>query len=164
MTAIHPFPASSNHGRIHGCQPHSGQAHSLPNWFPTEAALMNDAGFAAAYAPAGRYRLHQLSVEAGADDLVTCRAMISDAGHELDLQARATGPIGAMTEILYDLNAGVEIVSLHQQREGDGIATYLLCERDGRRCWAFGRATTGDEATARALVAGANQLCAPRAL
>lgn len=115
----------------------------------------------AAYCPDGAIALHELEVEPDAGYSVRCRARLALRGRTEYREASAHGAISAMSEILYGLNAGVEIVSLHHQHDGAGTAAYLLCERDGRQCWAYGRGTDGDEATIAALVAGANQLATP---
>ncbi|MFW0787738.1 hypothetical protein AAFP35_24850 [Gordonia sp. CPCC 206044] len=115
-------------------------------------------GFTDTYAPAGSIRLGSWSVAPGRQDMVVCHATIAFAGRVMSLQAQAAGPIGAMTSMLHDLGAPVQIVSLHQ-REVDGtITTFLLCERDGRQRWACGDGQTGDEAGINALIAGANRL------
>ena len=122
---------------------------------------MTSARFAATFAPAGAIALHDLQITDDGDDSVRCRARLRIHSRTETREASAHGTIRAMTEILHDLGAGVEIVSLYHQQDGDQIAAYLLCERDGERCWAYGRAPRGDDATIAALIAGANQLAAP---
>ncbi|MDL9946283.1 hypothetical protein QSJ19_11875 [Gordonia sp. ABSL11-1] len=115
-------------------------------------------GFADEYAPTGAIRLGSWSMETAREDLVTCRATIAFSDTIMSVQATASGPIGAMTSILHDIGAPVQIVRLHQ-REVDGtVTTFLLCENDGRQCWAYGDGATGDEASLNALIAGANRL------
>ncbi|WP_024332950.1 hypothetical protein [Gordonia hirsuta] len=119
---------------------------------------MSAARFEGAYAPRGTIALQQLRTEPGPGDSVHCRATLTVGQQPLHLEASAFGAIGAMSEMLYGLGAGVEIVSLYHQRDGRQVAAYLRCERDGRQCWAYGLADTGDEATVRALISAANQL------
>lgn len=73
--------------------------------------------------------------------------------------ATASGPVSALTAMLYDSGFQMEILSFHQMHvDADRIATFLLCEHDGRRHWAMG---LGDDATAssiEAMIAGANLL------
>ncbi|MGB3303371.1 hypothetical protein [Gordonia sp. (in: high G+C Gram-positive bacteria)] len=104
--------------------------------------------------------LQTLSIEPARADTVVARAHITLGRDAHDISATATGTIAAMTEILYALGAGIEIVRLSQQRDGDETVTYLLCERDSRQGWSSGRGRDGDEATVNALIAGANQLAA----
>ncbi|WP_026917604.1 hypothetical protein [Gordonia shandongensis] len=110
------------------------------------------------FAPHGMLALRDLSIEAAPGDTVVCRARFSAGPRDFDLSATASGPIGAMSEMLYGMGAGVEIVSLSQQDDDGQVTTYLLCERDSRRCWSYGRARRGDESAVHALIAGANQL------
>lgn len=119
---------------------------------------MTTQNFDQTFAPDGRIALHTLSVEPTRGDTVTCRARITLGKRSHDVSATAVGTIGAMTEMLYALGAGVEILSLSQEQMGDETVTYLQCERNSRRCWSYGRGRSGDEATVNALIAGANQL------
>ncbi|MGB3698477.1 MAG: hypothetical protein WBA05_13680 [Gordonia sp. (in: high G+C Gram-positive bacteria)] len=121
---------------------------------------MSTLDFDRTYAPDGDITLQTLSMELDRADTVTCRARITRGRRSHDLAATATGPIGAMTEILYALGVGVEIVSLSQERDGDETVVYLLCERDARRVRSYGRGRTGDEAAVNALIAGANRFTA----
>ncbi|MGV9712615.1 hypothetical protein ACWDTI_18365 [Gordonia sp. NPDC003424] len=121
---------------------------------------MSRQGFNDEYTPRGTIRLGSWTVEPARQDMVTCHATIAFADRIMSLQAQSTGPIGAMTSMLHDIGAPVQIVRLHQ-REVDGtITTYLLCENDDRQCWACGTGHTGDEANVNALIAGANRLLA----
>ncbi|EGD53791.1 hypothetical protein [Gordonia neofelifaecis] len=110
------------------------------------------------YAPAGVIALEAMSIEPDRGDTVTCRARINLGKRTHDVSATAVGSIGAMTEMLYALGAGVEIAALCQHQDDGEVVTYLLCLRDTRQCWSYGRGRTGDEATINALIAGANQL------
>lgn len=121
---------------------------------------MNQQEFTDAFGPGSTIRLGSWSMESGREDLVTCRATIAYADRIMSLQAQATGPIGAMTSMLNEIGAPVQIVRFHQ-RELDGmITTFLLCEHDDRQYWAYGNGLTGDEASVNALIAGANRLLA----
>lgn len=106
----------------------------------------------------GAIALQQLRLEPDTGDTVRCYADLLVDDQALHLESTASGAIGALSELLHGLDAGVEIVTFYQQHDGERIAVYLLCARKGERCWAYGRATTGDEAVARALISAANQL------
>ncbi|MEO9326391.1 hypothetical protein [Gordonia aurantiaca] len=111
------------------------------------------------YAASGAIRLGSWSVTPARGDLVECRATIAVADRIMSCSATAAGPMGAMTSILCDLGAPVQINRLHQRRLDDGaVATFLLCENEGRQAWAYGQGATGDEANIAALIAGANRL------
>ena len=87
--------------------------------------------FADTYAPTtGPIRLGNWTASAAPQDLLHCRATIATGDVIRSLSATATGPISALTDMLYRLGAGVEIVSLHQYDFTGGVATFLLCERD----------------------------------
>ncbi|TYQ11818.1 UNVERIFIED_ORG: hypothetical protein L601_001400001130 [Gordonia westfalica J30] len=110
------------------------------------------------YACGGAIRLGSWSVAPARQDLVECRATIAIGDRIMSCSAVAAGPLGAMTSILYDLGAPVQILRLHQREVDGAIATFLLCENDGRQAWAFGEGSTGDEANIAALISGANRL------
>ncbi|MGC4961196.1 hypothetical protein ACPXCG_11960 [Gordonia sp. DT218] len=118
-------------------------------------------GFTDEYAPTGAIRLGSFSIETGREDMVTCRATIAFADRIMTLHASAAGPIGAMTSMLHDIGAPIQILSLHQREVGGTVTTFLLCEADDRQCWAYGDGATGDEANVNALIAGANRLRDP---
>ncbi|WP_353107700.1 hypothetical protein [Gordonia sp. (in: high G+C Gram-positive bacteria)] len=138
--------------------PYGRGVRRLPTWFPPEAATMTTASFNNTYAPTGAISLDDLRIEPSAADMVRCTANVTVAARTVSLEATAAGTIGAMTSMLYDIGAGVEIMSFYQQTEGAEIITYLLCDRDGDRCWSYGRGRTGDESAVNALISGANQL------
>ena len=50
------------------------------------------------------------------------------------------------------------LARIHQREVAGTVITFLLCEHDDRRCWAYGTGQTADEANVRALIAGANRL------
>lgn len=108
--------------------------------------------------PPGAIALQQLHIESEPGDSIVCRARLSVDQRSVDLETSAFGTISAMSEMLYEIGAGVEILSLYHQPDGARTTAYLLCRRDGEQCWAYGRAATGDEATVRALISAANQL------
>lgn len=119
---------------------------------------MSPQRFTDEYAAGGSIRLGMWSMEPASADMVTCRATIAYADRIMSLQAQSTGPIAAMTSILYDLGTPVQIVRFHQREDDGVVTTYLLCENDDRQCWAFGTGDTRDEANVNALIAGANRL------
>lgn len=116
--------------------------------------------FAETFAPTGALRLGSWTMQPSRDDMVTCEATIALDDRIMSLQASASGPIGAMTSMLHEIGAPLQIVTLHQ-RETDGlITTFLLCEHHDRQFWAYGDGHTSDEASVNAMIAGANRLLA----
>ncbi|MFE0751378.1 hypothetical protein [Gordonia sp. NPDC058843] len=110
------------------------------------------------YSRGGTIRLGSWSVASCSGDLVECRATLAIADRIMSCSAVAAGPVGAMTSILHDIGAPVQIVRLHQRVVDDVVTTFLLCENDGRQTWAVGEGSSSDEANVQALVAGANRL------
>ncbi|GAB17641.1 hypothetical protein GOEFS_036_00800 [Gordonia effusa NBRC 100432] len=115
-------------------------------------------GFTSTYAPEGSIRLGSWTIEPAARDQIDCRATLSIDDRTMSLHAKASGPISAMTSMLYDIGAPIQILSLHQRTSGDQVITFLLCENDDRQCWAAGFGASSDEASVNALIAGANRL------
>lgn len=72
--------------------------------------------------------------------------------------ATATGPIAALTAMLYDAGFQLEILSFHQQRTSAGTATFVLCDHDGERRWATAIGADCISSSLSAIIAGANLL------
>lgn len=72
--------------------------------------------------------------------------------------ATATGPIAALTSMLYDAGFQIEILSFHQQHTTAGTATFVLCEHDGDRRWATAFGDDGISSSLAAIITGANLL------
>jgi hypothetical protein len=130
----------------------------LPPGLREEATGMTLQAFTTEYASGGSIRLGSWSVSSCHDDLVECRATLAVADRIMSRTAVAAGPVGAMTSILADLGAPLQIVRLHQREVGGLITTFLLCESNGRQAWAAGEGRTSQEASVHALVAAANRL------
>ncbi|MFT4125199.1 MAG: hypothetical protein QM662_03100 [Gordonia sp. (in: high G+C Gram-positive bacteria)] len=114
--------------------------------------------FDTAFGGTGIIKLGAWTVSPAPADMVACQATLAFDDRIVSLSATATGPVGAMTSILHDVGAPVQIISLRQRETDDGITAFLLCERDNRQVWVYGNGTTSDEANVNALVAGANRL------
>ncbi|MGV9859696.1 hypothetical protein ACWDTD_13740 [Gordonia sp. NPDC003425] len=110
------------------------------------------------YSTSGAIRLGSWSLTPTASDLVECRATIAYADRIMSLTGTASGAMGAMTSILYDIGAAVQILRLHQRETAGTITTFVLCERDRLQRWGCGVGASPDEANINALVAGANRL------
>ncbi|NDK89175.1 hypothetical protein GYA93_06200 [Gordonia desulfuricans] len=111
----------------------------------------------------GAIRLGSWSLNPAPADMIECRATIAYADRIMSMSATATGPVGAMTSILHEMGAPVQVVSVHQRQTDDGITAFMLCEHNHRQCWVYGDGATADEANVNALVAGANRLLEPDA-
>ncbi|MEE3851500.1 hypothetical protein VZC37_14235 [Gordonia sp. LSe1-13] len=152
----HPSPGTYEPSR---CDPfHDRFGRPLPRGLREQATGLSWQDFLEEFAPRGAIRLGTWTSSPNHQDSVTCRATIGLADRIISLQATAAGPIGALTSMLYDLGAPVQIVGLHQYVVDDTVMTFLLCEHDDRQCWAYGTGPTADDANVDALIAGANRL------
>lgn len=72
--------------------------------------------------------------------------------------ASATGPVAALTAMLYDLGIAVEMLRFHQLQSGDHTATFIRGSDGDRAEWAMGWADDPTESALRAVIACANRL------
>ncbi|MFC9789420.1 alpha-isopropylmalate synthase regulatory domain-containing protein [Rhodococcus sp. NPDC127528] len=132
----------------------------LPSEMRAECAGTSWRTFLASYSPSGGpIRFGRWSVTPLGAGRSEFRATlgIGDAIHQRT--AIASGPVSALTSMLYDAGFQMEILSFHQMRIGtDRTATFLLCEHEGRRHWALGMGHDATESSIEAMVAGANLL------
>ncbi|MGV0837315.1 homocitrate synthase [Mycolicibacterium thermoresistibile] len=70
----------------------------------------------------------------------------------------ATGPVAALTEMLYERGIAVETMSFHQVPAGDRTATFIQGTDGVRAEWAMGWADDPTQSALRAVVACANRL------
>jgi len=74
--------------------------------------------------------------------------------------AAASGPVAALTAMLYDRGIGLEVVGFHQL-ESDGHTATFVKGTDGQRAtWAVGWSEDSTESALRAVIACANRLMA----
>jgi len=72
--------------------------------------------------------------------------------------AAASGPVAALTEMLYEHGIAVEMTSFHQLPRGEEVATFI-CGSDGCRSeWAMGLDEDATQSALRAVIACANRL------
>ncbi|WP_018177699.1 hypothetical protein [Jongsikchunia kroppenstedtii] len=151
----HRTPASS-----------STDAHAFTARFgkPVPAALraasagMSWTEFERAYTESATIRLGGWRIADRADDQVELTATIATGDRITPMSITATGPLAALTGMLYEIGAPVEIVALHQQSTSDGYFTFIHADRDDRRTWAMGRGDDATESAMQALIAAANML------
>lgn len=72
--------------------------------------------------------------------------------------AAASGPVAALTEMLYERGIAVEISAFHQLDAGDDIATFIRGSDGARDEWAMGWSTDPTQSALRAMIACANRL------
>lgn len=115
--------------------------------------------FVDTYAPtSGPIRLSNWTTSPAPRDFVHCQATIDTGETIVPISATATGAIAGLSDMLYRLHLGVEIISLHQYSHAGGITTFLLCERDDARSWSMGSGASSEESALGALIAAANRL------
>ncbi|MFT4201435.1 hypothetical protein [Gordonia sp. (in: high G+C Gram-positive bacteria)] len=130
----------------------------FPSGLREEAHTLSTEEIADRLTPAETIRLDSWSAATADGDRLDCRATIVVDDRPRTVAARATGQLGALTSMLYDVGAGVEIRELHQRRTEAEVVTILLCGNDHAERWAVGSGADGDEANRNALIAGANLL------
>jgi hypothetical protein len=74
--------------------------------------------------------------------------------------AAATGPVAALTAMLYDRGVAVEMLKFHQLPADDGIATFIRGTDGAHEEWAMGWAPDATQSALRAVIACANRLSA----
>ncbi len=72
--------------------------------------------------------------------------------------AAASGPVAALTAMLYDLGIAVEMTSFHQLPVGDGTATFIRGSNGVRDEWAMGLDDDATQSALGAVIACANRL------
>ncbi len=78
-------------------------------------------------------------------------------------RASASGPVAALTEMLYERGFPVEMTAFHQVPAGEHTATFIRGSDGGRTEWAIGWSLDPTESALRAVVACANRLSVAQA-
>lgn len=74
--------------------------------------------------------------------------------------AKASGPVAALTEMLYERGIAVEMTAFHQLAAGDNTATFICGSNGGHSEWAMGLSDDPTQSALRAVIACANRLLA----
>lgn len=72
--------------------------------------------------------------------------------------AAASGPVAALTAMLYERGVAVEMLKFHQLRAGEGIATFIRGTDGARAEWAMGLSEDPTQSALRAVISCANRL------
>ncbi|WP_149361840.1 alpha-isopropylmalate synthase regulatory domain-containing protein [Lolliginicoccus suaedae] len=132
---------------------------SLPAGLRSEAGSMSWDMFDQIYSPRnGQFRLDHFRVHQIGSGKTVFEATIRKDGDAHTMTAMSSGPIGALTGMLYELGCNIEIHGLHQRPIGDRTATFLLAERDERQAWGMSITADPVESSLRAVIAAANRL------
>jgi hypothetical protein len=144
---------------------------SLPRGLREDAKTMSWSTFTAAYAPsAGPLRLGHwecADTERPATRLGpqarTFRATLGFGDRIETATATATGPVAALTAMLYDHGVAVEMLRFHQLQSDDATATFIQGSDGCRAEWAMGWSHDPTQSALRAVIACANRLYAESA-
>ena len=72
--------------------------------------------------------------------------------------AEGSGPVAALTAMLYDRGIAVEMLKFHQLRAGDSVATFIRGTDGARTEWAMGLSEDPTQSALRAVISCANRL------
>jgi hypothetical protein len=157
-TPAPPEPAESPAVRLDGVP--------LPRGIREDAHTMSWSTFTDTYAPsAGPLRLGQW--ECTDDDRPATRlgpqarsfrATLGFGDRIETATATATGPVAALTAMLYDHGVAVEMLRFHQLRSDDTIATFIQGSDGCRAEWAMGWSEDPTQSALCAVIACANRL------
>jgi hypothetical protein len=139
---------------------------SLPSGLREDVHTMSWSTFVATYAhSAGPLRLgHWECADARrpatrlGPQAHTFRATLGFGDRIETVTATATGPIAALTEMLYQRGIAVEMLRFHQLRSGENIATFIRGSDGARSEWAMGWSQDPTQSNLRAVIACANRL------
>jgi hypothetical protein len=138
----------------------------LPRGLREDAHTMSWSAFTATYAPtSGPLRLGQWHC---ADDgrpatrlgPRTFQATLALGDRIETATATATGPVAALTAMLYDHGVAVEMLRFHQLRCDNTTATFIQGSDGSRAEWAMGYADDPTQSALSAVIACANRLSA----
>ena len=136
----------------------------LPRGLREDAHTMSWSTFTATYAPsAGPLRLrhwHCTDAGRGAARLGTrtFQATLALGDRVETATATATGPVAALTAMLYEHGVAVEMLRFHQLQSDDTIATFIHGTDGCRAEWAMGYSDDPTESALSAVIACANRL------
>ncbi|HEY9303505.1 MAG TPA: homocitrate synthase [Mycobacterium sp.] len=136
---------------------------ALPRGIREDADTMSWSTFTATYAPsAGPLRLGQWECTDSASRLgpqaQTFRATLGFGDRIETATAIATGPVAALTAMLYDHGIAVEMLRFHQLRSEQTTATFIQGSDGCRAEWAMGWSQDPTQSALGAVIACANRL------
>jgi hypothetical protein len=90
----------------------------------------------------------------------TYRAAIAIGERTIAASTTASGPLGALTAMLYEQGIAVEMLNFHQLRAGGQTATFIRGTDGVDTEWAIGWSECPNQSALRAVIACANRLLA----
>lgn len=140
----------------------------LPIGLREQAAAMPWASFTATYSPSGgpvRLGSWECDDSRAATRLGpqprSYRATLAIGDRIETATAQASGPLAALTAMLYERGVGVEMTRFHQLTAGEHTATFVQGCNGRYRQWAMGWAEDPVQSGLRAVIACANRLLSP---
>ncbi|HLS78812.1 MAG TPA: alpha-isopropylmalate synthase regulatory domain-containing protein [Nocardia sp.] len=131
-------------------------ASAAPRGLRAEAAGMTPAEFHDQYCrDNGPVRLSDWAAVSGRAAAYTATLEFAD---RLRTLATTGSPVAALTSALYEEGYPVEILQFHQRHTGEGTATFIRCEFNGKRGWGAALAGDSAESSVRAILSGINRL------
>jgi hypothetical protein len=137
---------------------------ALPRGLREDADTMSWSTFTATYAPsAGLLRLghwHCTDTDRRATRLGTrtFQATLALGDRTETATATATGPVAALTAMLYEHGVSVEMLRFHQLQSDDTTATFIQGTDGCRAEWAMGYSEDPTQSALSAVIACANRL------
>ncbi|HEY5852724.1 MAG TPA: 2-isopropylmalate synthase [Aldersonia sp.] len=128
----------------------------MPRGLRAEAAGLSWSEFVETYGPSGPARLGSWSSSSLGAGRHRFEATLTFGDRTRHFATVATGPISALSAMLHDAGHALEILSFHQIDTGEGIATFVHCERNERRRWAIAIGADGPDSALRAAIAAVN--------
>jgi hypothetical protein len=139
----------------------------LPRGLREDADTMSWTTFTATYAPdtgplrLGNWESADVAIGRGPQPQ-TFRATLALGDRIETATASATGPVAALTAMLYDRGVAVEMLRFHQLQSGDTTATFIRGTDGCRAEWAMGCSQDPTRSALSAVIACANRLYAEK--
>jgi hypothetical protein len=135
----------------------------LPVELREHADTMSWSAFTATYSPSGGpVRLGAWESDVPVSRLGpqprSFRATLAIGDRIETASVHASGPVAALTAMLYERGIGVEMTRFHQLTSGAHTATFVQGSDGRRREWAMGWSEDATQSALRAIIACANRL------
>jgi hypothetical protein len=136
----------------------------LPRGLREDADTMSWSTFTATYAPSagplrlGRWQCTDTERPATRLGPRTFQVTLGFGDRIETATATATGPVAALTAMLYDRGIAVEMLKFHQLQSDETTATFIQGSDGCRAEWAMGCAQDATQSALRAVIACANRL------
>jgi hypothetical protein len=147
----------------HGCKMFAEHFdHPLPLGLRSQAETLTWDAFLDAYGPSGPLRLGSWACDDAPRGPCAhkYRATFADGDRISTSTATASGPVAALTAMLYERGIAVEMLGFHQMSAGEHTATFINACDGYHTEWAMGCDEDATQSALRAMIACANRLLA----